>query len=179
MNESNRDLLAQVVEKLLTDVLEKDLGTDEEKHAFKEAMEAIDREVALRKLDDSYYADTENRSLEEKKFEASKQEKTVQKEIEEKKMAFEEKKLKSTTDEQVARRKLDEKKQADDEVYRKKDFVKAICIGVGTIVVTFAAPVVERRWIRKFAREICTFEKDYTFTTTPGRSLGGIFRFRK
>ena len=31
----------------------------------------------------------------------------------------------------------------------------------------------------KFAREICNFEKDYTFTTTPGRSISSFFRFKK
>lgn len=32
---------------------------------------------------------------------------------------------------------------------------------------------------RYFMRQICNFEKDYTFTTTPGRGVAGLFRFRK
>lgn len=30
----------------------------------------------------------------------------------------------------------------------------------------------------RFAKKICNFEKDYTFTTTPGRSLKDVFRFK-
>ena len=171
MNESNRELLAQVVEKRLTDVLDLDLGTDEEKLAFKEAMDAIDREVALRKLDDSYYAETENRGFEKEKFEASKQEKTAL-------MEFEEKKLELTSDEQVARRKLDEKKQTNDEEHRKKESKRAFWIGIGTIAGTIVAPIAGFYTKKAFAKMICTFEKDYTFTTTAGRSLGSFFRFK-
>lgn len=32
---------------------------------------------------------------------------------------------------------------------------------------------------RYYMRQICNFEKDYTFTTTPGKSIGSIFRFKK
>lgn len=32
---------------------------------------------------------------------------------------------------------------------------------------------------RSHTTRICNFEKDYTFTTTPGRSLSGLFRFKK
>lgn len=32
---------------------------------------------------------------------------------------------------------------------------------------------------RSYMTRICNFEKDYTFTTTPGRSLSGLFRFKK
>ena len=31
---------------------------------------------------------------------------------------------------------------------------------------------------RYFMRQVCNFEKDYTFTTTPGRSISGLFRFK-
>ena len=171
MNESNRELLEQVVEKRLTDVLESDLGTDEAKLAFKEAMEAIDREINLRKLDDSYYSESENRSLEKEKIENYLKEKTAL-------MEFEEKKLELSNDEQVARRKLDEKKQNNDEEYRKKESNRAFWIGIGTIAGTIIAPIAGFYTKKAFAKMICTFEKDYTFTTSPGRSLGGLFRFK-
>ena len=32
---------------------------------------------------------------------------------------------------------------------------------------------------RYYMRQVCNFEKDYTFTTTPGKSIGSIFRFKK
>lgn len=171
MNDSNRELLDQVVERRLMDVLESDLGTDEEKLAFKEAMDAIDREISLRKLDDSYYAESENRVFEKEKFEASKQEKTAL-------MVFEEKKFKSTTDEQVARRELDAKKQVFDEEHRSKESKRAFWIGIGTIAGTIIAPVAGFFTKKAFAKMICTFEKDYTFTTSAGRSLGSFFRFK-
>lgn len=31
---------------------------------------------------------------------------------------------------------------------------------------------------RYFMREICNFEKDYTFTTSPGRGIAGLFRLK-
>lgn len=182
MNDSNRELLAQVVDKRLTDVLGSDLGTDEEKLAFKEAMEAIDREIALRKLDDSYYSESENRCLEKEKFEASRKEKTALMEFEEKKFKtttdFEEKKLELSNDEQVARRELDEKKQNNDEEHRKKESNRAFWIGIGTIAGTIIAPIAGFCTKKAFAKMICTFEKDYTFTTSAGRSLGSLFRFK-
>lgn len=30
-----------------------------------------------------------------------------------------------------------------------------------------------------FMKTVCNFEKDYTFTTTPGRSISNLFRFKK
>ena len=32
---------------------------------------------------------------------------------------------------------------------------------------------------RKYMKDVCNFEKDYTFTTTPGRSISSFFRFKK
>ena len=31
----------------------------------------------------------------------------------------------------------------------------------------------------RFMKTVCNFEKDYTFTTTPGRSISSFFRSRK
>ena len=183
MNDKNRDLLDRVVEKRLNDVLNKDLGTDDEKLAFKEAMDAIDRELTLRKLDDSAYTDDANRGLEKEKFEASRTEKTALIEFEEKKFKtttdFEEKKLEYSNTEQVARRELDEKKQTNDEEHRKKESNRAFWIGIGTIVGTaIVGPTIQFITKKSFAKSICTFEKDYTFTTSAGRSLGSFFRFK-
>jgi hypothetical protein len=30
-----------------------------------------------------------------------------------------------------------------------------------------------------FMKTVCNFEKEYTFTTTPGRSISSLFRFKK
>ena len=32
---------------------------------------------------------------------------------------------------------------------------------------------------RYYMRSVCNFEKDYTFTTTPGRAVSGLFKFKK
>ena len=190
MNESNRELLGQVVEKRLTEVLETDLGTDEEKLAFKEAMDAIDREISLRKLDDSYQDESEKRCLEREKLEVSRKEKDALIAFEEKKleaskdekkalMAFEEKKLNFSNEEQVARREMDSEKQTNDEEFRKKESKRTFWIEVGKIaVIAFVAPGMQYLGKKAFAKMICTFEKDYTFTTSAGRSLGGLFRFK-
>ena len=172
MNESNRELLEQVVEKRLNEVLDTDLGTDEEKLAFKEAMEAIDRGISLRKLDDSYYDESEKRRLEQEKLEASKSEKNAL-------AAFEEKKFDFSVKEQTARREMDKEKQTNDEEYRKKESKRNFWIRVGEIaVIAFVAPGIQHVSKKAFAKMICNFEKDYTFTTSAGRSLGSLFRFK-
>lgn len=31
----------------------------------------------------------------------------------------------------------------------------------------------------RYTKTVCNFEKDYTFTTTPGRSISQLFKFKK
>lgn len=40
-------------------------------------------------------------------------------------------------------------------------------------------PLVDFAFKKAFAKMLCEFEKDYTFTTTAGRSLSSLFRFKK
>ena len=42
-----------------------------------------------------------------------------------------------------------------------------------------AVPIIDAIVKRGFAKMLCNFEKDYTFTTTAGRSLSSLFRFKK
>ena len=58
---------------------------------------------------------------------------------------------------------------------QKKDRLTKI-LEVGAIVV--AAPLIEAGCKKVFAEMICNFEKDYNFTTTAGRSLASLFRFK-
>ena len=53
MDDKNRKLLSEVIEKRLELVLYSEVGSDEAKAAYKEAMEAIDRQTELSKLDAS------------------------------------------------------------------------------------------------------------------------------
>lgn len=58
----------------------------------------------------------------------------------------------------------------------KKDrIVRVVEIGA----VLLAAPVIETICKKAYAKMLCEFEKDYTFTTTAGRALSGLFRFKK
>jgi hypothetical protein len=41
------------------------------------------------------------------------------------------------------------------------------------------APMIDFRCKEAFAQMLCEFEKDYNFTTMAGRSLSGIFKFKK
>lgn len=38
---------------------------------------------------------------------------------------------------------------------------------------------VENLFKFKFMKKVCLFEKDYTFTTTPGRSISSYFKFKR
>lgn len=51
------------------------------------------------------------------------------------------------------------------------------CVEIGATVLL--VPVIDYVFKNKFAERICTFEKDYTFTTTPGKTFGGLFRFKR
>lgn len=126
MNDSNRKLLSEVVNKRLNDALEKGVGSDEGKLAFEEAMKAVDREIELEKLEESRKDRTEN--------------------------------IKVKSDE------------------AKKDRIVRF-IEIGALMV--AVPIVDTICKRSYAKLICNFEKDYTFTTTAGRQLSGLFRFKK
>lgn len=57
----------------------------------------------------------------------------------------------------------------------KKDKIMK-CVEIGAAVV--AAPLIEAGCKKAFAKMICTFEQDYTFTTTAGRALSSLFKFK-
>lgn len=58
---------------------------------------------------------------------------------------------------------------------QKKDKIVK-CLEIGALVI--AAPLIEAGCRKAFAEMICNFEKDYTFTTSAGRSLTSLFRFK-
>ncbi|MCF8018142.1 MAG: hypothetical protein K9L62_01965 [Vallitaleaceae bacterium] len=58
---------------------------------------------------------------------------------------------------------------------KRDSIIKAVEIA-GIILIT---PLIEYGTKKAFAQMLCLFEKDYTFTTIPGRSLNGLFRFKK
>lgn len=136
MDARNRDLLAEVIE----DRLEKALssyGDDGSDLAFKEAMDAVSKQIELDKIDAS------------------------REEVEKKLKVEEEKNLREDST---------KKEEAG------KDRVTQICIFAAGLVL---GPVIEVACKRGYAKMLCEFEKDYTFTTTAGRGLSGLFRFKK
>lgn len=105
MKKENKELLEAVIKDRLT----KSLGdSDEASEAFKEAMEAIDRQNTL---------DKDN----------------------------------------------------------KDRMVKFVEIGTAVVL----APLIEAGCKKAFAHMICEFEKNDSFTTMAGKSLSGLFKFRK
>ena len=106
MKKENKKLLEEVIKDRLTKSLGND--TDEASEAFKEAMEAIDRQNTLDK-------DSKDRMV---KF-----------------------------------------------------------VEIGTAVVL--APLIETGCKKAFAHMICEFEKNDSFATMAGKSLSGLFKFKK
>ena len=68
--------------------------------------------------------------------------------------------------------KLDDARKDKRDEKKWNRIFKAAEIG-GTI---WLIPTMNYLFNMKFAKQICNFEKDYTFTTTPGRTLGSLFR---
>lgn len=56
----------------------------------------------------------------------------------------------------------------------KDRIVKIVEIGAAII----AVPLIDAGCKKAFAKLICEFEKDYTFTTSAGKTLANLFRFK-
>ena len=119
MDEKNRELLSKVTESRLRKALESSGDEEKDKVAFKEAMEAVSKELEFEKIQ------AEERS----------------------------------------------KKEAA----RKDGWIKYIVLGVEVLLV----PTIDFAHKKRYAKMLCEFEKDYTFTTTAGRGLSSLFRFKK
>lgn len=68
-----------------------------------------------------------------------------------------------------------EKMKASEKESNRNLIVRVAEIATAVIV----APVIEVGCKKAFAKVICAFEKDGTFVTTAGRSLSGLFKFKK
>ena len=99
---------------------------------------------------------------------------------EKRKLAFEE--AMKVTDRQIELKKLTDARQdklREEEIKKaesKKSFIVHCAeIGVGVVL----APVVDFFCKRALAKLCIAFEEHGSFTTMPGRSLSGLFRFKK
>lgn len=126
MENKNRKLLDEVIKDRLEQALKSEVGTEEADAAFKQAMDAIDRETELSKMEAS--------------------------------------------SEEQAKKQEQSKKEA-----RMNWIIKGVEIGV----VLIGVPVVQFLCNKSFAKTMCNFEKDYTFTTSAGKSLSRLFKFGK
>ena len=176
MNDTNRTLLEEVIEDRLTEV--KNCNTDDEnsKQYFKEAMEAVAKQIEIDKIDASYQEQAEKLDVEKdklaadkEKFEATQKERERELELEKEKLKVEREKLEA--DKEKHQKELEAK--ADE---GNKDRLVQIGIFVGGLVV---GKCIDYAFERAHVTRICHFEKDYTFTTSPGRALGKLFKFKK
>lgn len=125
MNKENRKLLDEVISSRLEYVSTYTDADDNETEAFRQAMEAIDRQIKISELD-------------------------------------------ASADEQV-------KKQDQSKEEAKKDrLVKLVEICAVPLVLVGVQYVCNMR----YAKVLCNFEKDYTFTTSAGRAMSKFFNFK-
>ena len=81
---------------------------------------------------------------------------------------------------ELQKMKQDEARALREEENKKHDVFIDRCIQVGTFAAGLVvAPLIDGAVKKGFAKLMCEFEKDYSFTTTAGRSLSGLFRFKK
>lgn len=146
----NIKLLEDVIKNRL-EIAEDDVESEESKRAFKEAMEAIDKMIQLEKLEVSKLEVENKERLEREKLEVSK--------------------LEAENKERLEREKFEKsnKEQKKNDILRIVEVV-AVPVGLFTLDCLFK---------RYYMRSVCNFEKDYTFTTTPGKSISGLFKFKK
>ena len=126
MNEQNRKLLDEVTKDRLKRALDTNANTDEAKAAFREAMEAVEKQTEMSKLD--------------------------------------------------ASREEQKKKQ------KQAKLETALNVGVKVLeigVLLVGVPLMNHCFNMKYAKELCHFEKDYTFSTQAGKATSKLFRFGK
>ena len=68
-----------------------------------------------------------------------------------------------------------EKAELEAKKARNEMLIKGIEIAAAVLV----TPLIDMRCKTTFAHMLCEFEKDYNFTTMAGRSLSGLFKFKK
>ena len=96
-------------------------------------------------------------------------------------------KLKASHDEQVEKLKIEKErlkveteKNLRDEASKKEEAKKERMVQIATFLVgLFGGAAIDYFAKKKFAKLICEFEKDYTFTTSAGKGVSGIFRWKK
>lgn len=141
-----------LLEEVIENRLERVLqNTTEGDQSFDEAMKAIDRQIEMLKV-------------------ASVDSKTAG-EIEAKSKEAENAFMKMKVDMTIAEQEISQRKK-EAQINLTLKIVEIGCL-------LLVAPVIKYGLDAAHARYICEFEKDFTFTTTPGKALLGLFRSKK
>ena len=165
MDEKNRELLAEVITKNLEGALHSAQGTDEEKVAFRQAMEAIDRQSAISKNDEAFQEHTEKLEAEKEKLETIEREKI---EIEKQKIEIEKLKME-----------LEKSNREREEEFKRAEAKKTwIFKGIEIAAVSVVAPVIHNVAKKGFAKMCMLWEDEHTFTSTPGKSVRDFFKWK-
>ena len=137
MDERNRNLLKDLIEDRLERAIDADPNNEEDKLVFKEAMEAVNKQIELDKIETSHK-------------------------------------------EQIEKMKMDKEQSLRDETVKLEEAKKERLVQIGLFAAgLLISPIIEVACKKGYAKMLCEFEKDYTFTTSAGRSLSGLFRFKK
>lgn len=187
MNDANRDLLDQVISESLSNVLNAEGDSEEAKTYFRQAMDAIDRQINLNKVDCAYqesYDRLEGEKLRIEEVEKAKIEIEKQKlELENSKTEFEKSKLELEAARiEIEREKTDFDrccKEQEDITKEKEVRNDMIFRGIEIVCGCIVAPLIGYGLNRGLSKVIMRWEEGNTFTTTPGKSLKGLFQFRR
>lgn len=169
MIEKNRQLLEDVITKKLQNALDAVAGSDEEKKFFDQAMTAVDKQINLDKVDCTYQESYDKNEIENRKLDAETN-------LNNEKLNFEKEKF------ELEKSKADREQviQDRDEVFRNEDARNAIIIrGVEIACSCVIAPIIGYGINRGLSKLIMRWEEGNTFTTTPGKTLRGMFQFKK
>jgi hypothetical protein len=159
--ERTNELLYKVINNRLDQAVH---GCDNDKEntiIFKEAIEAYKQHLELLKIENARIK--AEQEFEIKQIEVENAKIKTEKELDVKKMEAENAKIQAENE-----LKLKRKEGIRDSVIKTVEIV-------GIVLVT---PMIGYATKKAFAQMLCLFEKDYTFTTIPGRSLSGLFKFK-
>lgn len=138
MAKLNMELLDEVIENRLEQVRIPGDDSEENKLAFKEAMEALNKKIELERIQTSHQ-------------------------------------------EQLMKMEMEKERNLREETVKVEESKKDRWIQIGLFLGgALLVPIVDYIRTDSHMKKLCNFEKDYTFTTSPGRSLAtSLFRFKR
>lgn len=177
MRNENVQLLNEVIKDRLELAYNLD-PSDEEYNSkiFGEAMKSIEKandidriEAELKKIE----LELQNKlQIEREKIEAEHKKNMedilARKEVEMEKISLERERLRVESQKNCNNYDLEQDKLKTERILKVLEVAAVVVI----------TPLIDNKFRTKFAKMICNFEKDYNFTTTAGRSLSSLFKFK-